>query len=357
VWLLDEITSITGWAAILKAARDGTDFGDDTVIVTGSRWQPGEDIEGQLLAGRAGRSPRRRVRHLLPLSFRDFIAVTRPELARPDSVHPADLQSDEVARSLEVVRFDVDSYDLAWQEFLTCGGFPRAVAEHSRAGAVSDAYIRDLAAWLHRDANPDSPPESLALLLDKLATHMASPLSVRATAEELSVERRAATSWLNRLVAAFAALWCPQHDNGRPVEGAQSKIYLTDPLLAWLPSALRPGLETPDMTVLTEAAIAVALARAIDNLDEGRWVAGDTIGYVRTGAGNEIDLGPVRVPTAAGPGHTTPLEGKWVDAGWRSEAQVVERRFNAGILATKSILDSRTPTWAVPAPLVSLLLL
>lgn len=64
---------------------------------------------------------------------------------------------------------------------------------------------------------------------------------------------------------------------------AQMKIYLTDPLLTHLPARLRAGLATPAMTVLTEAAVAVTLARRVDELDEGSWVGGDTIGYIRTG--------------------------------------------------------------------------
>ena len=37
VWLLDEVSSIEGWTAMLKSARDGTPFGSDTVVATGSR--------------------------------------------------------------------------------------------------------------------------------------------------------------------------------------------------------------------------------------------------------------------------------------------------------------------------------
>jgi uncharacterized protein len=37
VWLLDEISGVPGWTAILKLARDNTAFGGDTVIATGSR--------------------------------------------------------------------------------------------------------------------------------------------------------------------------------------------------------------------------------------------------------------------------------------------------------------------------------
>jgi hypothetical protein len=54
------------------------------------------------------------------------------------------------------------------------------------------------------------------------------------------------------------------------------------------------------MTSLSEMVLAVTLARAVDGLEEGRWVADDTIGYSRTSSGNQIDFSPVRVPTEAG---------------------------------------------------------
>jgi hypothetical protein len=166
-----------------------------------------------------------------------------------------------------------------------------------------------------------------------LAARASSPLNARATAAELGYTRTTATLRLNRLVSTFAALWCPQRgDDGGIVAGAHSKLYLTDPVLAWLPSRLRAGLPTPDMTVLTETALGIALARAIDRLDEGRWVAGDTIGYARTGSGNEVDLAPVPVPSDAGTRRSVAIEAKWVDDGWRSEAKVVENKYKAGVL-------------------------
>ena len=59
-------------------------------------------------------------------------------------------------------------------------------------------------------------------------------------------------------------------------------------------------LAQPMFTTLTEATLAVALARSIDELDEGRWAVNDTIGYARTASTNEIDLASVAVPTGAG---------------------------------------------------------
>jgi uncharacterized protein len=357
VWLLDEVTVVDGWTATLKSARDGTAFGDDTVVITGSRWSDSGDIEGHLLAGRAGTSPGRRIRHLHPMNFRAFVTSSRPTLALPAAVHPSALQSGAVARTLEELAFDLDAYDLAWQDYLTAGGFPRAVFEHVTSGLVSDTYVRDLAGWLRRDLQHDTPVDSLALLLDTLAFRSSSPLNVARTAQHLGYSADVFRRRLGRLVSSFAAIWCPQrHDNGRMVAGAQSKLYLTDPILAWLPSRLRTGCTDPDFTTLTEAALAVALARSVDDLDEGRWAANDTIGYGRTTSSNEIDLAPLTVPTTAGQATTTPIESKWVGSGWRAEARVLEAKHARGVVATKSILDLDHPTWAVPAPLVALLL-
>lgn len=358
VWLFDEVSAITGWSAVLKAARDGTPFGDDTVVATGSRWAPSEDVEGNLMAGRAGTTPGRRKRLVLPMSFRQFLAATRPDLARPEPVHPAHLQEPAVAQALQELAFDVDDYDLAWQDYLTCGGFPRAVAEHSSTGDVSVGFVNDLAAWLRRDVDPDAAPESLPMLLDALSSRATSPLSILGTGNDLGYPSRDVFDLrLRRLVATHAALWCTRRDSEKVVPGSQAKLYLTDPLLSWLAPRLRAGLPAPNMTRLTETTVGVSLARAIDGLDEGRLISGDTISYARTASDNEIDFAPVPVPSAAGPQPTVPIESKWVDQGWRAEARTIDGKYSCGILATKSVLDTNDRVWAVPAPLLALLIL
>ncbi len=357
VWLLDEISAIQGWTAMVKSARDNTIIGNDTMVLSGSRWRVDEDVQGNLLAGRAGMGESRRVRHLHPMPFRAFLTATRPHLALAPSTHPASIQTPAVAKELDALQFDIDEYDLAWQEFLSCGGFPRAVAEHKGSGQVSPGFVRDLLAWLRADTDPSAPAESLPILIATLVERGTSPLNIRATAAALGVTRESLTPRLHRLVACFAALWCPQRDEaGRSVVGAQSKLYLADPLLAWLPAHARAGLPSPSMTTLTEMTLGACLARSVDLREEGRWVAGDTIGYVRTQSFGEIDLAPVPVPSPAGPRQTVAIESKWVDVGWRAEARAIENKYKGGILATKSILDLDHPTWAIPAPLVALLL-
>jgi predicted AAA+ superfamily ATPase len=116
------------------------------------------------------------------MTFRDFLVATRSSLALPESVHPSDLQSLQARAALEGFQFQVDDYDLAWQDFLACGGFPRAVAEHRRDGAVSDDFLRDIAASLRGDIQLDGAPQSLPLLLSQLETRSSSPLNIASVA-------------------------------------------------------------------------------------------------------------------------------------------------------------------------------
>ncbi|MCL2090657.1 MAG: AAA family ATPase [Micrococcales bacterium] len=357
VWFFDEISGVPGWSTALKVARDLTDFGRDTVVATGSRWVSDEDIQGNLLAGRAGKADGHRVRQLLPMTFRDYITATRSDLALPRPSHPTDLMSPDVRRGLERVMFLVDDYDLAWQDYLTCGGFPRAAAEHATTGGVSQHFVDDLLAWLRRDVDPDALPESVPLLLAQIAARATSPLNRARLAQTLGyLSRQTLDLRITRLANSHAVVRCHQrHDDGARVVGAQYKLYLVDPLLAWLPSRTSAGLDEPDFTALSEATVGIALARVVEDLDEGRW-ADDTIGYTRTGSGGEVDFAPVRIPTAAGPARTIPVESKWVGTRWAAEARTIQGKYGHGILATKSVLDLDGDVWAVPAPLVALLL-
>jgi uncharacterized protein len=58
----------------------------------------------------------------------------------------------------------------------------------------------------------------------------------------------------------------------------------------------------------------------------------------------------------AGVRPTVPIESKWVDHGWRREALTIEAKHGTGIVATKTILDLGHNAWAIPAPLLAMLL-
>lgn len=358
VWLLDEVSGVPNWTTTLKGLRDQTLVGDDTVIATGSRWLGREDVTADLLAGRAGSGDHRRLRHLWPMSFRDFAASTGRDLPDLPAAPLWDLQSPETRAVLESCRPFVDEFDLAWQAYAHSGGFPRAVHEYMTLGGITPGYARDLEAWLIADLAEDESPDSVAFLLSGLLGRATSPLNASKAARDLGYsttvqfERR-----LTRLKSTFAALECPQRDTkGHRIARTQSKIYLTDPILAWLPSLLSSGLPSPDLTAVTEMTLGTQLAQALDSFEEGRWVNGNTIGYARTDSGREVDFCPVSIRTPAEDSMTIPLEGKWVPNAWRPEALVMENKYGRGILATRNIIDTDNPTWAVPAPVLALLI-
>lgn len=190
VWLLDEITSVPQWTSTLKYLRDNTLFGEDTVVCTGSSWDQVANVERDLLAGRAGRHTVRRLRLLVPMSFRDVVRATARKFPLPAVVAPWNLQGG-LAKAVAVeAELFTDDLDFAWQSYLTSGGFPRAVAEHHRLGSVSDGFAHDLLAWLHRDVDAEVSNDSVALLLDGLARHSTSPLNRSAAAGELGYASR-----------------------------------------------------------------------------------------------------------------------------------------------------------------------
>lgn len=357
IWLVDEVTAIDNWTSTIKTLRDNTALAHDTVVLTGSSATSAETALRDLGAGRTGESNLNPFRLLLPMSFAEFVRSTDPTIPQLQPVPAWNLQTPTVAQTAAEMEPYTDLLDLAWQRYLECGGFPRAVSEYTKAGAVSDRFARDLVAWLRTDVDPDGQQECVPLLLDSFHRHTTSPLNVRATGEQLGMSRTILSTRINRLVHAFGAVTCPKrNDDGSLVSGAQSKIYLLDPLLAHIASQVRPGLSPRDYTALTEAALAVTLARVIDETSPGRLVDGDTIGYARSDRGREVDLCPVPMRSPAGDRMTTPIESKWVTTGWRSEARVVEAKYNAGIVATKNLTDTNSPAWALPAPLLALLL-
>jgi predicted AAA+ superfamily ATPase len=357
VWLFDEVTGIDGWTAEVKSLRDNDSFGDDTVVLTGSSASGAERAVKDLGVGRAGEDNPNPFRTLLPMTFRSFLEATGSGVPVVDAMPLERLQSADVAGQLAMLEPVVDDLDLAWQRYLEAGGFPRAVAEYHRDGAVSSAFFGTLASWLTADVDPSAQPDSVALLMAELHARSTAPLNLRDLALRVDLSRDQLVGRLNKIIRSYAGLWCPQiNDHGRRVVGTQAKFYLVDPAIAWLGHSMRPGLESPNFTRLAEAAIGVALARIIEARNPGRWTSGDTVGYFRTGSGKEIDFAPVPIPSAGGGERSVPVESKWVSDGWRPEARAIEGKYGRGIIATKSVISTQYPAWAVPAPILALLL-
>jgi uncharacterized protein len=354
-WIIDEINDVDGWAAVVKELRDNTSLAGDALLLTGSS---AHELS-QARAALAGRTHAERpYRFLLPMTFREYLKVIGTELPNEAvSISPDLLQSSEARKIVDALAPLVDTLDLSWQRYLEVGGFPRAVADVRTTGAVSNTFIGDLTGWLVGDVDPDAPAESVVALLAAIEQRTSSPFEVTSTAEALGTTRRRLDVRVERLVVSFGALWCRQgNGEGAPIEGGRPKLYLADPLLAQLPHLRDPSFGPADFTRSTEAVLATELARAVDRIHPDRFVEGRAVQYMRTGSGKEVDFAPLSLRIAGQQTSSVPIEGKWVSHNWRSEALVMRGRFNCGVLATKDIIDATGDVWAIPAPIVALLL-
>jgi len=175
--------------------------------------------------------PRRRAPGSHPMSFRDVLSATGRDvpLRRASAMGSSAGRDASCRRDARAVRRRARPR-LAGVPHLR--RLPRAVAEHHRTGEVSDAFLRDLAAWLHRDVDPEAGEDSVPKLLAEIERRSTRHSTGTALDGPRYANRQTLDRRLARLVHAFAALWCHQvDDDGNRVAGARSKLYLTDPSL------------------------------------------------------------------------------------------------------------------------------
>ncbi len=346
-WLLDEITAVAGgWSAVIKDLRDETPVRNDCVVLTGSSAHGLRDAEKDL-AGRRGGVPRSN-RLLLPMDFRAFCAavgdVTAPAL---EPLRPQDLMSTEGRDALNELSFWANELAEAWELFLDVGGFPRAVRDFRDHGDVRADFVEDMWAVVRDDAirSSVSEPEALAFL-SRIAESVATPLNATGVARDVGLgSHHRVNDRIAALSATFLTWRCYRAVCGRPNTKAFRKVYFIDPLLAALAQLRNPRLHRPDNTKLSEQQLGLAFARAVERERPGSFVDAGGVMYERTSSDAEIDFVAEDFDLA--------LESKYVDAGWKRQAQTLQARYQSGVVATRSILDLEQHVWAVPAGIVA----
>lgn len=350
-WFLDEITSITdGWPERIKWLRDNhRGFRDDTVVLTGSSaTRLTESVKA--LAGRRGpaRDPDR---VLLPMGFRTFCRLVGDEtLPRPDPIRIADLPTAVTARAVRELAPWLDGLVGLWETYLQVGGFPRAVARYVTHREDDAGLLRSLLDVIHGDAfrNADWSRTQASAFLDRLAAGLGSPVNYAAIADELGASTSTVSRRMADLQEAFVA-WPAYPDRGlRPNLKAQSKRYFTDPIYTRLTNRARSG-ERPDLTVLSEQQLGMALLRSIERRRPGSFMEFDQVLYHRTPARKEVDFVGRDFGGVA-------IESKYVDGRWRREAQTLAASPWRGIVATRTQSEEHDDLTAVPTALLSYLI-
>jgi uncharacterized protein len=354
-WFIDEVTAVSGdWATQVKWLRDNDpSFASATVVLTGSNAEGLTGAAGTL-AGRRG-PVEGTDRTLLPIGFRTFAELLRPELTMLPRLALAQLRGPVATDAYHAgLPWLADLVQL-WELYLQYGGFPAAVAAARRAQRIPAWFVDDLFSDLHRDAFAASrlSESKTGALVARLWASMSSPVNLRSIGADVDVSHDAVARHIGYLRDSYLMWSCPQTADGRFLrrERGQEKLYAIDPLIARLAHLRNPARPDVDVTVLAEMQVGMALRRA--TFASGwPWTADEVIFYHRTRTRKEIDfVGEPLVGTA--------VEGKYVDTGkWRGEAMTVEASEWAGVLTTRNVLDCAEPerTWAVPACVLAALI-
>ncbi|MHB1538521.1 MAG: AAA family ATPase [Solirubrobacteraceae bacterium] len=352
-WLIDEVSAVEhGWSAVMKDLRDGTALRQDCVVLTGSSSRELREARKNL-AGRRGPSGERSDRLLLPIPFRDFCGLIGglddlPSLPsfEPDLIMGRDAR----AAMLELSYWGNQLVD-AWELYLRVGGFPRAVKDFIESGDVTASFVRDLWDVARGEAIRVTSLNDTQLLslLARVVHGLCSPLNASRVADDVGLgSHHAVSDRINDLIFAFLLWSCHRAtEDGRPNTRAQRKVYPIDPVIARIPSALRESLAPPDVSRLSEQQIGLSLLRAVTADRADGFITADRVMFERT-ATSEIDFagGAIRVP----------FESKYVERGWKAESRALASRHRHGVVATRNILDTDGPIWAVPAAILVWLL-
>jgi predicted AAA+ superfamily ATPase len=125
-------------------------------------------------------------------------------------------------------------------------------------------------------------------------------------------------------------------------------VYPIDPFLARLPARRSPGAYEPDPSRVAEAALAVAIFRAVEGDAVDRFGQPNRLFFYRTKHGTEVDFVVPPIPRAA--------ESKYVDAPSTREAQAMLVNFGGGLLLTRGAVDIQANVTVIPAALFAWLL-
>jgi predicted AAA+ superfamily ATPase len=349
-WFLDEVTSVSGWSRIIKELRDqDTTFRESCVVLTGSSAKDLEAARKDLADRRGGVSDSERL--LLPMGFRDFCSALHGLEQLPDTtIHPRDLQTAAGGNALYELEPWGHTLADAWELYLEVGGFPRAIGEFVRDGAISAGFIQGLWDVLAGDAirSTSMSQTEVMAFVERLVQALCAPVNVSSVAQDVGMSgHQAVQARIQDLVSAFLAWHCYRIQDGRPNTAAQRKLYFVDPLIARLPHLRNPAYTPPDISWLNEQQVGLALARAVSFTEPAAFLESDRLMYERTSTGAEIDFVGLELDV--------PFECKYTDAKWRREAQTMEARHGQGVMVTRSpyLVEADARIWAVPASMLA----
>ena len=138
--------------------------------------------------------------------------------------------------------------------------------------------------------------------------------------------------------------------HGSAAPKKEKKLYPSDPLLAYLPSRILPGVAAPDETALAEAVLAMALFRTREAQLQEAFSVPRSLFYWKSSSGREIDFLSGQQPSRV------PVESKYAGRVNGNDRLVIRNVFQRGLIASRRSLDLDDPVRVIPTPIILTLL-
>lgn len=289
---LDEVTRVDNWAGALRGLVDNDELRGVTVVATGSHTR---DLRrgGERLPGRRGGTDLDW--ELLPLGFREYVALLSPDLPLAPPVKSYEAGELQISAPARVALRP--SVAALFESYLSVGGFLPAINDGAAYGMVRAETFQVYREAISGEFTRAGMRESyLREVVGWIADHLGQEFDYRDLAADTDIgSKDTARSYLDNLEASYVAFVChrtPNPSAPSPAFRGPKKMHPADPLFwhlirAWASADPDPwaasvaSLGSPEMVGhLVESVVVLHARRAF----------GDRVYYWHPDKRREIDL-------------------------------------------------------------------
>lgn len=228
---LDEISKVKNWQRSIKSLEDSGELNGCCIFLTGSHVL---DIKHGMerLPGRTGKKGKDYL--LLPMTFRDFITLLKPEIAKKlKKIKNVSIK--EINNKIENAKIFNSELEILFKQYLIAGGFPLVINEFFTSKNIPDYVYELYSKWVIGDIVKWGKQEKILIqLLRSIITKQASAISWDSLAKDSEIKsHKTVSSYVEVLENMFVLLTLHFFELNKkmPNFNKNKKLYFIDPFI------------------------------------------------------------------------------------------------------------------------------